>query len=99
MREIARVLAAGGMAILQTPYSAMLHRTWSDAGIESEAARLQAYGQEDHVRLFGRDVFERIASGGLKPLVSTHEELLPHVDSRRYGVNPAEPFFLFRRED
>lgn len=98
LTEIGRVLKPGGAAILQTPYSAVLQRTWSDPGIVSERARLQAYGQEDHVRLFGRDIFDRFASSGLCPCVVSHQELLD-CDSREAGVNPREPFFLFRREE
>lgn len=99
VREVRRVLRAGGLAILQTPYCAGLAKTWSDPAIKSPQARLQAYGQEDHVRLYGRDVFDRITSFGLKSAVRSHEELLPSIDARRNGVNPREPFFLFRRED
>jgi SAM-dependent methyltransferase len=95
--EVARVLAPGGFAILQTPYSARLHATWRDPGIDTPEARLQAYGQEDHVRLFGRDIFERIASAGFESHVRRHAELLGDVDPGVAGVNAAEPFFLFRK--
>lgn len=95
--EIHRVLARGGRAILQTPYSRVLQQTWSDPGIVSEGARLQAYGQEDHVRLFGSDIFDRIARSGLVPDISTHDVLLPDVNGRTAGVNADEPFFLFRK--
>lgn len=95
--EIHRVLADNGSAVLQTPYSPVLRRTWCDLGIVGESARLHAYGQEDHVRLFGRDVFERITSSGLKSEVAAHDTLLCEVDSREVGVNPREPFFLFRK--
>ncbi len=95
--EIHRVLKPGGHAILQTPYSAKLHHTWSDPGIDTDAARLQAYGQGDHVRLFGRDIFERFTSVGLESCVSTHDQLLPEYDPKKYGVNAKEPFFLFKR--
>lgn len=97
VREIRRVLRPGGHAILQTPYSAKLHHTWSDPGIDTDGARLQAYGQEDHVRLFGRDIFDRFASAGLLACGGTHEALLADCDSLRYGVNPREPLFLFQR--
>ena len=97
VREIRRVLRPGGQAILQTPFSATLHRTWSDPGIDTDGARLQAYGQEDHVRLFGRDIFERFASVGLVGCGGSHDELLGNCDATKYGVNPQEPFFLFRR--
>lgn len=95
--EIYRVLKPGGCAILQTPYSAKLHHTWSDPGIDTDNARLQAYGQEDHVRLFGRDIFGRFTSVGLESCVSTHDQLIPQYDPKKYGVNGKEPFFLFRR--
>ena len=97
--EIRRVLRHDGIAILQTPYSAMLHHTWSDPGLVAEDARLHAYGQEDHVRLFGRDIVERFAAGGLRPCVETHAGLLARYDASVCGVNEAEPFFLFRRID
>lgn len=97
LHEIRRVLRRGGYAILQTPFSAKLHRTWSDPGIDSDDARLQAFGQEDHVRLFGRDIFERFASVGLVACGGSHDALLGGYDATKYGVNSREPFFLFRR--
>ena len=99
VREVARVLAPGGFAILQTPYSSKLQRTWQDDGIDSPQARLQSYGQEDHVRLFGRDIFDRIVAAGFESRVRQHEELLGDVDPFRNGVNRAEPFFLFRKSE
>lgn len=97
LREIRRVLKPGGHAILQTPYSRKLRRTWSDPGIDTDEARLQAYGQEDHVRLFGNDIFERFATPFFEPEISQHADLLADYDPIRHGVNPDEPFFLFRK--
>lgn len=97
LREIRRVLRPGGAAILQTPYCARLTSTWSDGGIDSGPARWVAYGQEDHVRLYGRDIFDRFASVGLDNAVSDHASLLTDVDPAVVGVNTLEPFFLFRR--
>lgn len=98
LAEIHRVLRPHGAAILQTPYSPMLNHTWSDPGIVGKAARLEAYGQEDHVRLFGRDIFDRFASSGLRACIETHQSMLAGEDARALGVNPLEPFFLFRRD-
>lgn len=95
LSEIRRVLKPGGVAILQTPYSAKLHRTWEDKGIDDYSTRLQAYGQEDHVRLFGRDIFEQITAAGFESRVRCHSELLADVDPLAMGVNPDEPFFKF----
>jgi len=96
--EISRVLRPGGTAILQTPYSQVLHNTWSDPGITSDEARRQVYGQEDHVRLFGRDIFERFSSSGLRACIATHDDLLAQHDPQVLAVNQREPFFLFRRD-
>lgn len=65
LAEIRRVLKTDGYAILQTPYSNKLHHTWQDDGIDNDASRLQAYGQADHIRLFGRDIFTRFNAAGL----------------------------------
>jgi hypothetical protein len=98
LREIGRVLAPGGVAILQTPYVPMLEATLDDAGVQSAEARLQLYGQEDHVRLFGRDIFHTFARhSGLVSKVATHDDLLPDIDAHRYAVNRREPLFLFEK--
>lgn len=98
MGEISRVLRPGGCAIVQTPYSRMLEHTFSDPGIVRAESRREIYGQEDHVRLFGRDIFARLAKAGtLKSHVATHRDMLADIDSFRHGVNPDEPFFLFRK--
>lgn len=97
LSEIRRVLKVGGYAILQTPYSRKLHQTWEDAGISDDSARLQAYGQADHVRRYGRDIFDRFILAGFNSCVRQHRELLADVDPVKFGVNREEPFFLFQR--
>lgn len=97
LSEIRRVLRPGGLAILQTPYSAMLTTTFEDSGIQSQSARKFVYGQEDHVRLFGSDIFKRFASAGFNSRIDSHESVLGDIDPDVYGVNPREPFFLFER--
>lgn len=95
LSEIHRVLRPGGLAMLQTPYSAMLQTTFEDIGIVSSEAREHAYGQDDHVRLYGRDIFSRIAAAGFESRVAHHDAALIDFDVTVYGVNPREPFFLF----
>jgi SAM-dependent methyltransferase len=95
--EISRVLKPGGFAILQTPFSAKLHQTWEDHGVDTEEARFEAYGQEDHLRLYGRDVFQRICEAGFESCVVDHQTILTDKDPGVFGVNLLEPFFLFRR--
>lgn len=99
LSEIHRVLQPGGHAILQTPFSPKLMSTWQDLGIDTDDARLVAFGQEDHIRLYGKDIFDRFESVGFQSLVSTHQSILPDLDVERFGVNADEPFFLFRKSE
>jgi SAM-dependent methyltransferase len=97
LREIHRVLRPGGLAILQTPYSEVLTDTWEDRGIVDPQARFHAFGQEDHVRVYGRNIATRFSTTGLVSRIRSHSELLPDIDCRSAGVNPGEPFLLFQR--
>lgn len=97
IEEIQRVLAPGGIAILQTPYSSILNKTWQDDGILDYKSRLQAYGQEDHVRLYGNDIFDKFTSSGLINDVKWHNDVLLEISPTIYGVSTEEPFLLFRK--
>lgn len=95
--EIQRVLKVGGYAILQTPYSTQLHHTIEDEGINNDNLRLHLYGQEDHVRLFGKDIFSLISNHGFRSHTTTHQKVLSEISPVVYGVNPQEPLFLFEK--
>jgi SAM-dependent methyltransferase len=97
LRELKRVLKKGGVAILQTPYSKKIEHTLCDNGIDTKLARFLVYGQDDHVRLFGADIFREIESVGFKSRVVNHVDVLSGIDAKFCGVNVKEPFFLFER--
>jgi SAM-dependent methyltransferase len=97
MKEIYRVLKPGGLAVLQTPYSDKLVNTFEDAGIRDDEGRLQAFGQEDHVRLYGKDLFSRLEGAGFVSRVLRHDVALRAYSASLYGVNPREPFICMRR--
>jgi len=95
LRELCRVLKPGGRAVLQTPFAKRLAVTReNEPDVASPAARLEFYGQEDHVRLYGADLFERIRASGLELRMTEHNECLKETDSAACGVNREEPFFL-----
>ena len=97
MKEIFRVLEPGGLAVLQTPYSDKLTRTFEDEGIRDDESRLQAFGQEDHVRLYGRDLFSRLEGVGFVSKVLEHDVALKDYGESLYGVNRREPFICMER--
>lgn len=97
LKEIFRILRPGGMAVLQTPYASALSKTIFDPAVKKPVLRLELYGQDDHVRLYGNDIFARFTSTGLESKVRLHNDLLPEIDCRVYGVNPLEPLMLFNK--
>lgn len=66
MEEICRVLRPGsGQALVMVPVDHGRADTYEDASITTPEGRRAAFGQRDHVRLYGRDVTSRLAVGGL----------------------------------
>lgn len=89
MREIHRLLAPGGVAILMVPYLAGLAETYEDPTITDLRGRHRHFGQKDHVRLYGRDYVDRLAAAGFE--VETFAAA--SADCVRYGLVPGEPLF------
>ncbi|MEP0264935.1 methyltransferase domain-containing protein [Dokdonia sp.] len=64
MQELYRVLKPGGMAILQIPQELDRATTFEDDTITDRAERAKIFGQYDHVRVYGRDYFDKLRSIG-----------------------------------
>jgi len=84
--EIFRILAPGGILVLQVPIGG--EATLEDNSVISELERLEKFLQEDHVRLYGRDLTLRIEGCGfLCERVST--ESLSLFEQKLYSLkNP-----------
>lgn len=63
MKEIKRVLKVNGKCIFSMPICED-EDTYESEDAFTEEERLREYGQKDHVRLYGRDVKERIGQYG-----------------------------------
>jgi len=66
MQEIHRVLQPGGFAVLQVPLALDLEETLEDPSILGEKERREAYGQKDHLRLYGLDYFQKLNIAGFR---------------------------------
>lgn len=99
LEEMLRVLKPGGYVILQIPEKRGLEKSFEDASIVSPEDRQQYFGQSDHVRVYGRDVTERLRSAGFL----VEEWTLPHdqedIQTEMYGLLPDDIIYLCRRPD
>lgn len=66
MQEIFRVLKPGGTAILQIPQDLNRKQTFEDDSITDKEERTRIFGQYDHVRIYGRDYFQKLRNIGFK---------------------------------
>ena len=66
MQELYRVLKPGGMAILQIPQDLNRAETFADDSITDQKERAKIFGQYDHVRIYGRDYFDKLRTVGFQ---------------------------------
>ena len=66
MREISRVLAPGGAAVLTVPQCQAHRVTFEPAGVEDPRERERLFGQADHVRFYGWDFAVRLEEAGFR---------------------------------
>ncbi len=66
MQELYRVLKPGGMGIFQIPQDLSRATTFTDDSITDPKERAKIFGQYDHVRVYGRDYFDKLRSIGFK---------------------------------
>ena len=66
MQELYRILKPGGTAILQIPQDLDREKTFEDNSITDPKKRAEIFGQYDHVRVYGRDYFDKLRSIGFK---------------------------------
>ncbi len=94
MSEINRVLKPGGWAILQVPFfSPVPDVTFEDNSMTDPREREKIFGQDDHVRMFGKDYSKRIQRAGLM----AEENDFAFSQSERYGLQKAEIIYLGRK--
>jgi SAM-dependent methyltransferase len=95
MGELRRVLSDGGLALVLVPYRPGV-TTYEDPSITSPLDRMVAFGQQDHVRIYGNDLPERLREAGFGVDDHTAAELFDQATVERCELDPEEHFFLCR---
>ena len=94
MSEIHRVLKPGGFAIMQVPFFNPLPEiTYEDKTIIDPRAREKAFGQDDHVRKFGKDYSKRIERSGLNAVEDRFVDNFSDAELYRYGLAKGEVIY------
>jgi SAM-dependent methyltransferase len=97
MKEIARVLTPGGFAILQVPFfHPVPDKTISDPSVTDRKMREKLFGQDDHVRKYGKDYPQRIEQAGLKAVQEDFVNTLSEEQRQKFGLVRGE--IIYRAE-
>ena len=90
MKELYRVLKPGGTAILQIPQDLSRETTFEDNTITSQKERARIFGQYDHVRVYGRDYFDKLREIGFRVEEVDYSSTLTSAEIDRYRIAKGE---------
>jgi SAM-dependent methyltransferase len=90
MRELHRILHAGGVAILSVPQMDPPATTDADTSITDPRERESRFGQKDHVRMYGDDFINRLQATGFSVTTVTENDFTADEVSR-LGLKPPIP--------
>lgn len=90
MQELFRVLRKGGVAILQIPQELDRATTFEDDSITDRKERAKIFGQYDHVRIYGRDYFNKLRNIGFKVDEVDYSTKLSEKDIKKYCLTKGE---------
>lgn len=90
MKELYRVLKKGGTGIFQVPLNMSNKQTYEDFTITDPKERNKAFGQYDHVRVYGMDFFERLKNVGFKVEKCEYTSKLSEKEKTKYCLPKKE---------
>lgn len=93
LSELHRILRPGGLALLAVPIVEGWAETYEDPSVTEPAERFRHFGQEDHVRWYGRDFRDRVRAAGF----TLEEVSATGAEAARHGLIRGETVFLARK--
>tara|TARA_B100000929_G_C15503359_1_gene418066 strand:- start:2195 stop:2959 length:765 start_codon:yes stop_codon:yes gene_type:complete len=90
MNELYRILKPGGTAILQIPQDLDSAKTFQDDSITDPKERAKIFGQYDHVRVYGRDFFDKLRAVGFKVEEVDYTSKLSEAEIDKYRLAKGE---------
>lgn len=90
MEELYRVLKPGGMGIFQVPQDLERESTFEDNSITDKKERARIFGQYDHVRIYGKDYFDKLRATGFKVDEIHYSSMLTPEMVEKFRLAPFE---------
>ena len=90
MRELFRVMKPNGWGIFQVPVDYTRETTHEDHSIKTPQERQRAFGQHDHLRLYGLDYSNRLENAGFKVNVDDYVKKFSNEKNMKYGLDSTE---------
>ena len=90
MKELFRVMKKGGMGIFQVPQDLNRDVTFEDNSIINPKERAKIFGQYDHVRVYGKDYFNKLRSIGFEVKEVNYSQKLSSEISSKYRLMEGE---------
>ena len=90
MKELYRVMKPGGWGVFQIPQDISRDRTFEDNSITDKKERARIFGQYDHVRIYGRDYFDKLRSAGFEVEETDYTAELSEQDIDKYRLAAGE---------
>lgn len=90
MEELYRILKPGGFGVFQIPQDLNRETTFEDDSINDKKERAKIFGQYDHVRIYGRDYFDKLRSVGFKVEEVDYTARLSEDDIIKYCLAKGE---------
>ncbi len=97
MKELYRVLNKGGWGIFQIPQDLKRAATFEDHSITDQKERAKIFGQYDHVRIYGRDYFDKLRSVGFAVEAVDYTLVLKPSDVEKYCLAKGEIIPVVRK--
>ncbi|TPV35695.1 class I SAM-dependent methyltransferase [Paucihalobacter ruber] len=97
MQELFRVLKPEGYGIFQIPQDLLREKTFEDDSITDQKERAKIFGQYDHVRIYGRDYFDKLRSIGFKVTEVDYTKKLNQTEITRFALAKGEIIPLVRK--
>jgi SAM-dependent methyltransferase len=93
LMQMHRCLKPGGSAIIMVPIVEGWDESYEDSSITTEKERERHFGQKDHVRLYGRDLRDRIQEAGFELAEFTARP----SDTVKYALSWGEKVFVAQK--